>query len=175
MRIFKVEGEGYMRRLFALGSIWMILASTAALAQENLASRLVGSWRLVSIRSQLVGDATEMDLMGPNPIGRAVYTADRHFVVFFSRSDRSPPTNDADAAALLRSMMGYTGRFRLDGDRMTTTVDGAWTEIYRQQDQVRQIRIDGDTLTVSSPAQPSGLYPGRLVVVRSVLVRETAQ
>lgn len=164
-----------MRRVVAWCFLWAVLASPPALAQDDLASQLVGSWRLVSIRSQLVGDATEIEVMGPNPIGRAVYTADRHFVVFFSRSDRSPPTSDAEAAALLRSMMGYTGRFRLDGDRMTTTVDGAWTEIYRQQDQVRQIRIDGDTLTVSSPAQPSGLFPGRLVVVRSVLVRESAQ
>jgi hypothetical protein len=39
------------------------------------------------------------------------------------------PPDDAEAAALLRSMLAYTGRFRMEGDREVVSVDGAWNEV----------------------------------------------
>jgi hypothetical protein len=46
-------------------------------------------------------------------------------MAFLSRRDRRPPTDGAEAAALLRSMLAYTGRFRVEGDRVAVSVDGA--------------------------------------------------
>lgn len=169
-----------MRPSMAAAALIMMATTSPALvqpaqAQQSLADQLVGSWRLVSIQAQFVGESGTHDLLGPNPIGRVIYSADRHFVVFFSRSDRKPPTNDAEAAALLRSMLGYTGRFRIEGNQITSTFDGAWTEVYRQGEQVRTISIEGDTLTVRSPPQPSGMYPGKTATTTAVLVRERAE
>jgi hypothetical protein len=73
---------------------------------------------------QVVGEATERDITGVHPVGRIVFSADRHFCAFLSRSDRSPPQTDSDAAALLRSMVAYTGKFRIEADKIVYTVDG---------------------------------------------------
>jgi Lipocalin-like domain len=81
--------------------------------------------------------------------------------VFLSRPDRNPPTNDADAATLLRSMTAYTGRFRVEGDEFITTVDGAWNEVFKSHEQVQIFKLEGDTLTIRVPEQPSGLAPGK--------------
>ena len=32
---------------------------------------------------------------------------------------------------MLRSMTAYTGRFRVEGDKFITTVDGAWNEVFK--------------------------------------------
>ena len=86
--------------------------------------------------------------MGPAPVGRIIFTPDRHMAVFISRGDRKPSTNEVAAATLLSSMVAYTGSHRVEGDRVITTVDGVWNEIYKQREQPRIVGLDGDTLTL---------------------------
>jgi hypothetical protein len=112
--------------------------------------------------------------MGANPIGRIIYSADRHFAAFVSRRDRKPAQTDADAAALLSSMVAYTGTFRIEGDRAIYAVDGAWNEAYPRE-QLRVLHLDGDTLTLTAPEpQPSVFFPGKRFIGVTVLVREHA-
>ena len=121
-----------MRHAIAFSVILTLLAGKPAAAGEDLADKLVGSWRVVSLKMSYVGENTEQDVLGANPSGRIVYSADRHFAVFVSRRDRKPPHNDADATALLHSMVAYTGAFRIEGDRVIYTIDGAWNEVLSQ-------------------------------------------
>src|SRR4051794_4098480 len=59
-------------------------------------------------------------------------TVPKHYMAsYLSRSDRKLSTNETEAAALLSSVIAYTGRFRLEGDNFITTVDGAWNKIYK--------------------------------------------
>jgi hypothetical protein len=71
----------------------------------------------------------------------------------FTRSNRQPPTDDAERAELFRELGAYTGRVRLDGlDRLITTVDlsshPGWGG-----DQLRFFTLDGDRLTIRTPEQ----------------------
>jgi hypothetical protein len=163
-----------MRLAIAFSVILTLLVCKHAAAGEDPADRLVGSWRVVSLKMSYVGENTEQDVLGANPIGRIVYSADRHFAVFISRRDRKPPHNDADATALLHSMVAYTGAFRIEGDRVIYTIDGAWNESYPKE-QVRILRVDGDTLTSTAPEpQPSTFFPGKNFIGITVFVRERA-
>jgi hypothetical protein len=163
-----------MRLAIAFSVILTLLVCKHAAAGEDPADRLVGSWRVVSLKMSYVSDNTEQDVLGANPIGRIVYSADRHFAVFISRRDRKPPHNDADAAALLHGMVAFTGTFRIEGDRVIYTVDGAWNESYPKE-QVRILRVDGDTLTSTAPEpQPSTFFPGKSFIGITVFVRERA-
>jgi hypothetical protein len=163
-----------MRLAIAFSVILTLLVCKHAAAGEDPADRLVGSWRVVSLKMSYVSDNTEQDVLGANPIVRIVYSADRHFAVFISRRDRKPPHNDADAAALLHGMVAFTGTFRIEGDRVIYTVDGAWNESYPKE-QVRILRVDGDTLTSTSPEQqPSTFFPGKSFIGITVFVRERA-
>jgi hypothetical protein len=44
---------------------------------------------------------------------------------------------------------------------LITTVDGAWNEVFKAQDQVRIFKLEGDVLTINVPEQLSGLEPGK--------------
>lgn len=155
-----------------IAAVLAILFATSALA-EDPSARLFGSWRLISFRLKVVGeDGEPKDVFGPNPIGRIIFSPEHRVVVFISRADRRPPTNAAEAAALLSSMTAYTGKFRLDGNKFITQVDGAWNEFYKGSEQVRYFELIGDTLSVRTPEQPSGILIGKRTVATLVWQRE---
>lgn len=163
-----------MRPAIAFSIILTLLACQSAAAEEDLADKLVGSWRVVSLKLSYINENSEQDVLGANPIGRIIYSADHHFAAFVSRRDRKPAQTDADAGALLRSMVAYTGTFRIDGDRAIYTVDGAWNEAYPRE-QLRILRLDGDTLTSTAPEpQVSTFFPGKRFIGVTVFVREHA-
>jgi len=144
-----------------LASLSLLVGGIPAIAQEP-ANQLYGSWRLLSFKAKIVGeDAEPRDIFGPSPFGRLILTPAHTMAAFLSRPDRKPPTDDAQAATLLRSMTAYTGRFRVEGDKFITTVDGAWNEVFKSHEQVRIFNLEGDTLTIRVPEQPSGLELGK--------------
>lgn len=162
-----------MQRIFSVLVLLALLLPRAALAGDDAGNRLIGSWRLISFQVKVVGDETPpRDILGPRPFGRLILTPGHAMAAYLSRSDRKQPTNEAEAAALLSSMVAYTGKFRLDGDKFITTVDGAWNEIYKAQEQVRYFAVDGGKLTIRTPDGPSGLLPGKLTNATLVWERE---
>jgi hypothetical protein len=146
---------------FALAA-YCYLQPGSAFAQDA-AKKLVGSWKLTSWTIQVIdGEATQP--FGPNPKGRAVFTPDGFSAFMIARSDRKPATSDADSAALLKSLMVYTGKFTVDGDKLTTNVDLSWNEILTGTAQVRFFKLEGDKLSVRTAEQASAVYPGKKVV-----------
>ena len=94
-------------------------------------------------------------------------------MALLTASDRKPATNDAEGAALLKTMNAYTGRYTIDGDKWTTVVDVHHNEIYiGQPPQVRYFKVDGDKLTVKVPEQPSAVLPGKRVTATLEWERE---
>jgi Lipocalin-like domain len=133
-----------------------------ALAQD-VAKQLSGSWKLTSWTIQVI-DGEAAQPFGPNPKGRAVFTPDGFSAFMIARPDRKPATNDADSAALLKSLMVYTGKFAIDGDKLTTNVDLSWNEILTGTAQVRFFKLEGDKLSIRTAEQASAVYPGKKVV-----------
>jgi len=130
---------------------------------QDAAKQLVGSWKLTSWTIQVIdGEATQP--FGPNPKGRAVFTPDGFSAFMIARSDRKPATSDADSAVLLKSLMVYTGKFTVDGDKLTTNVDLSWNEILTGTAQVRFFKLEGDKLSIRTAEQASAVYPGKKVV-----------
>ena len=87
-------------------------------------------------------------------------------------ADRKPATNDAESAALLRTMIAYTGRYIIDGDKFVTMPDVSWNEVYTAHEQVRYYKIDGDKLFLRTAEQPSGVLVGKRVVATIEFVRD---
>ncbi|WP_168212991.1 MULTISPECIES: lipocalin-like domain-containing protein [unclassified Bradyrhizobium] len=133
-----------------------------ALAQD-VAKQISGSWKLTSWTIQVI-DGEAAQPFGPNPKGRAVFTPDGFSAFMIARPDRKPATNDAESAALLKSLMVYTGKFTIDGDKLTTNVDLSWNEILTGTAQVRFFKLEGDKLSIRTAEQASAVYPGKKVV-----------
>jgi hypothetical protein len=152
-----------MTRLGVLAAAMFFCLQTGLALAEDTARQLAGSWKLSSWTIQIIGgEVTEP--FGPYPKGRAVFTPDGFSAFMIARRDRKPATNDADSAALLKSLMVYTGKFTIDGDKLTTNVDLSWNEILTGTAQVRFFKLERDKLTIRTAEQASAVYPGKKVV-----------
>ena len=152
-----------MARLGVLAAAMCFCFQTGLALAEDTARQLAGSWKLSSWTIQIIdGEATEP--FGPNPKGRAVFTPDGFSAFMIARPDRKPATNDADSAALLKSLMVYTGKFTVDGDKLTTNVDLSWNEILTGTAQVRFFKLEGEKLSIRTAEQASAVFPGKRVV-----------
>ena len=152
-----------MMRLLALAvAVYCYLEPASALA-EDTARQLAGSWKLNSWTIQIIGgDVTEP--FGRNPKGRALMTPDGYAAFVIAAANRTPAANDAESAALLKTLMVYTGPFTIEGDKFTTKVDISWNELLTGQDQVRFFKLEGDKLSIRTAEQVSAVYPGKKVV-----------
>jgi len=138
---------------------------------DDTAKQLAGSWKLSSWTIQIVGGEATAPF-GPDPKGRAVLTSDGYVAFIIVAPNRKPASNNDEAAALLKSLLAYTGKFTIDGDKFTTKVDISWNELLTGQDQVRFFKLDGDQLSIRTAEQVSAVYPGKKVIGTLTWVRE---
>ena len=160
-----------MARLLALLVAFYCCSQSGLVFADDASKLLVGSWKLTSWTIQIVGgDSSEP--FGPNPKGRAVFTPDGYATFVIVTANRKPAANNEESAALLKTLMAYSGKFTVDGDRFTTKVDISWNELLTGQDQVRFFNLEGDKLSIRTAEQASAVYPGKKVVGTLVWERE---
>jgi hypothetical protein len=131
---------------------------------------LVGNWKLVSW--QVVTDGEVRDLFGSKPKGHLILTREGRAMALTTAEARTPGESEPDRAALHKSMLAYTGKYRVEGDEFITTVDASWNEGWNGTEQRRRFRIDGDKLFIESAPAPSILFPGKVDFRRIVWERE---
>ena len=79
---------------------------------------LFGVWRLVSARMTLLDSGEVTDLLGAASKGYAVFHPSGRMMVILTAAGRTAPGGPG--------MTAYTGRFRVEGNRLITSVDVAW-------------------------------------------------
>ena len=131
---------------------------------------LVGNWRLVS--SQAIVDDQAHDLFGSNPNGYLILTPQGRLCAITTAEHRISGEGDRERAALHRSMMAYTGKYRVEDGDFITVVDGSWNESWNGTEQRRHFRVEGDRLFIESAPAPSLLFPGKIDFRRVVWERE---
>ncbi|MGE4243776.1 lipocalin-like domain-containing protein [Ramlibacter sp.] len=134
---------------------------------------LIGVWKMVSCHAEVEGEAEPRYPLGQAPNGYLIVTKERRLMALITTGEpRQPPKDDADAAKLLRTLMGYSGRFEANAERFITTPDTTATGSYVGEKQVRHYKVEGDRLTVRSGVQTMGLIPNRRAVTVNVFQRE---
>jgi hypothetical protein len=127
---------------------------------------LVGTWRLTAV--SFVGQETgeRLDLFGPEPFGYAIFAPTGRMVVLITSTGRTPAASGSEMAALFRSMVTYTGRWSLDGERLVTRVNGAWDPSWVGTEQVRDCTFapDGRTLSVRTAPMAHSALPGQRAI-----------
>ena len=162
-----------MKRIFALGLAACCLFRAGLSLADDAAKQLVGTWKVVSLITRFDGgDAVEP--FGPNPKGRLVLTPEGDWIIILTRADRGPAKNIEEKGALLDSMLAYSGKYTVDGNRMVIRVDVSWNEIYSgaNQNQTRFFSIESDRLIIRSPEIVSAVRPGQKAVATLTLERE---
>ncbi|HEU4478379.1 MAG TPA: lipocalin-like domain-containing protein [Pyrinomonadaceae bacterium] len=140
---------------------------------DEVATQLIGTWKLTSWVTQVIGEDSR-EPYGPNPKGRLVITPEGHWIVIITAANRQSPKTTDEKAALLDSMLAYSGKYRIDGNKITTRVDMSSNEIYTgaNQDQTRFFRVEGDKLDIRTPEIASAVLPGKKIVGTLCFERE---
>jgi Lipocalin-like domain len=116
---------------------------------------LIGVWKLLSYQTEFQDGGPKRALFGERPTGYIVFTSEGRMMAIIEAEGRKAPSTDADRAALLTSVIAYSGKYRVEGNRWITTVDTAWNPAWVGTDQVRSYELVGDRLTVTAMWQPA--------------------
>ena len=147
---------------------------TAALpARADDAERIVGTWKLVSVVYEDQQSQERTPVLGEHPRGYQIATREGRWLALVTADGRPVPRTDDERAQALKSMIAYSGRYRLDNGKVITKVEVAWNEAWVGGEQVRFIRFEGDdVLHIESPPMPHPNVGGRVVRVIVTWKRE---
>jgi hypothetical protein len=147
----------------------LIISAQPCIAADRAA--LIGVWKVLSFQTEFKDGSPPRTTFGDRPAGYIIFTKEGRMMAVIEAEGRKTPATDEDRAALLNSLAAYSGTYRVEGDRWTTTVDVTWNPAWRGTEQVRNYKLAGDRLTVTSMWQPSLTIPGS-PVTRGILVFE---
>ncbi len=124
----------------------------------NSSRGLTGTWDLLAVQFEFAESGERKDLFGSSPTGRLIITETGDFMTVITSADRASLT---DPARLFESMMAYSGKFRIDGDKLVISCDVSWHPSWVQSEQIRFFEVDGEKLLLRSPTQTHPRYPDK--------------
>jgi hypothetical protein len=162
-----------MKSIFAIVLATSCSVWPACSFADDAATQLVGTWKLVSWLTKFDGGDT-VEPYSPNAKGRLVLTPDRRWIIILTGANRKPAKSVEEKAALLDTVLAYSGVYTVEGNKITTNVDMSSNEIYTgaNQNQTRFFRIEGDKLTLRTPEIVSAVRPGQKAVGTITFERE---
>src|SRR5579862_7108559 len=118
-------------------------------------SPLLGTWKL---KSYVVTTAAGVRSTpyGENPTGYLSYSADGRMQAIGAASGRLVPAGstatDNERVALHNTMFAYAGTYSVEAAKVIHHVDISWNEVWTGTDQIRLFAVNGNTLTLTTPA-----------------------
>jgi hypothetical protein len=121
---------------------------------------LIGVWQLISYQTEFQDGSPKRAMFGEHPTGYIIFTREGRLMTVIEAEGRKTPSTDSDRATLLKSLIAYSGKYRIEGDQWITSIDTAWNPAWDGTDQVRSFQIAGNHLTVTSTWQAAVNFPG---------------
>lgn len=136
----------------ALIAALLLIASQAHAADKD---RIVGTWKLVSVMYEDAQTKELTPVLGAHPRGYQIATPEGRWIALVTADGRPIPKTDEERARALRTMIAYSGRYRVEDGKVITKVEVAWNEAWVGGEQVRFLRFEGDdVLHIESPPMP---------------------
>jgi Lipocalin-like domain len=148
--------------------IIVLVLNSSARADE----KLLGNWKLVSFFTEDVQTKERNDVYGERPEGFIGFTPAGRFFAVITAAGRKAPQASEEQAAAYRSLIAYTGKWRIEGDKFITKVDVAWNPGWVNTEQVRFWKVDGNKLFVITAPIPNPNVAGRMVIGTLVWERD---
>jgi hypothetical protein len=142
-------------------TLWLFLGLAALALSSHAAERpaLVGVWKLISYLTEFQDGSPTRATFGEHPTGYIIFTREGRLMAIIEAEGRKAPSTDSDRAALLKSLIAYSGKYRVEGNQWITSVDTAWNPAWDGTDQARTFRIVGNRLMVTSTWQATVNFP----------------
>jgi hypothetical protein len=155
--------------LVTLGLIFTLSSYPQGVADQN---PLAGNWKLISDQAVYDNDGKPRDVLGPHPKGYLLLTPEGRMMIIASSAGRKPGLSDAERAELWKSMVAYSGKYRIEGGDVVTTVDVSWNEAWNGTEQRRHYKLEGNRLMLVTVPQPSPFLKGKTYSATVVWERE---
>lgn len=115
-------------------------------------SELLGTWKMLSWKREVVATGETSDAMGADPIGYLSYDRDGRVSAVVVKRDRPKlkglvPTDD-EKAALFDTMLAYAGTYTLEDGRIIHHLDASWNPAWGMSDLIRPFFVEGDKLVI---------------------------
>ena len=143
-------------------SLWLFLGLAALALSSHAAERpaLVGVWKLLSYQTEFQDGSPKRAMFGEHPTGYIIFTSEGRLMAVIEAEGRKTPSTESDRAELLKTLIAYSGKYRVEGNQWITSVDTAWNPAWDGTDQVRTFQVVGDRLMVTSTWQAAVNFPG---------------
>jgi len=148
----------------------LVLLVRPAFADDK--DKIVGTWKLVSVVYEDIQTKERTPVLGEHPKGCQIATPKGRWLALVTGEGRKVPQTDAERSDALRTMIAYTGRFRVEGGKIITKVEAAWNEAWVGTEQERFYRFEGNRLLLESPPQPHPNLLGKVVRIIVIWERE---
>jgi hypothetical protein len=145
--------------------------TTAEAVAADDSAKIVGIWKLVSYEVEPQATGQREPVLGKAPTGALIFTPEKRMTVVNTGEGRKAPNTDQDRADLFKSMVAYTGNYRVEGDKWITKVDVAANPAWVGTEQTRFFRVDGNRLQESTAVMPWAARPEK-GMVRFILTYE---
>ena len=140
----------------------MLLSAGNARAQD-LASTIVGVWKVLSVETKEVNSGKAVRPLG-EVIGTFVFTRGGRFSgMVFSvnrKAPAAPNATEAERVALFNSMVAYNGVYRIDGNKLDLTIDNSHIQSWNGTQRPFTVELSGTRLMGSDGAPSSGRRHG---------------
>lgn len=125
------------------------------------AEAIVGTWKLHALTREVIQSGQQSNVLGERPAGFIGYLQDgRMWTISGAATREKPaaliPTAD-EKVRLYDTMFAYTGTYRIDADKVIHRIDISLNQHWVGTDQVRFFKVEGDTLTITTPPYRSNL------------------
>jgi hypothetical protein len=125
------------------------------MADGSDARALIGTWKQLSGTMVEEGSGEQKSNLSAAPNGYVNFSPDGRLMLLSTDSARKAPAGQvatpAEAEALYRSMIGYAGTYKVEGNMVTYDLDVTWNESWTGTKQVRYWEVNGDRLIVTTP------------------------
>ena len=139
------------RSATVVAALCLVLISSGAGRAQDLATSIVGVWKVVSIETKEVASGKVTRPLGDQLAGTFVFTRGGRFSGMVFRADRTPPAGanatEPERVALFNSLVAYNGSYRIDGDKLVMTIESSHIQSWNGTNRVLTVEINGTRLT----------------------------
>jgi Lipocalin-like domain len=163
--------EDTMKHLLASAAAMALVLSLAQpAASQDLASQIVGVWKLQSQHRKDVATGKTVHTYGEKPTGHLIYTKGGHVSFIVAGDGRkapaSPNATDAEIVGLFKSSSFGSGTYRVEGNKLVVRYETSWHQLWTGTERSGPPpEISGKTLTTTTAPFKSPLDGAEVVVV----------
>jgi len=161
--------KGGLFRLSALAAL-LVMSIVVSRVHAEGGATIVGSWKVVSYDIEFQNSGERRPFLGAQPRGYLIFTPQGRVISYLEAEGRKALATDEECVDAYWTIVAYTGKYRLEGNKWITSVDGAWNIELVGTELERTFELKGNSLSVTSSWRPLR-YDTRLSRVRLTFER----